>query len=58
MSPQFAGIACALTEGLYENSGINTVKVLATCPVGLEPERVRQFRDISDDTDVMVGSIE
>lgn len=58
MSPQFAGIACALTEGLYESAGINNVKFLATCPVGLEPERVRQFRDISDDTDVVVGSIE
>lgn len=58
MSPQFAGIACALTEGLYETAGIDTVKLLSTCPVGLEPERVRQFRDISDETDVVVGSIE
>ena len=58
MSPQFAGIACALAEGLYESAGINDVKVLSTCPVGLEPERVRQFRDVSDDTDVVVGSIE
>lgn len=58
MSPQFAGIACALTEGLYESIGIDNVKLLATCPVGLEPERVRQFRDISDETDVVVGSIE
>lgn len=58
MSPQFAGIACALTEGHYEAAGIDTVKFLATCPVGLEPERVRQFRDISDETDVVVGSIE
>jgi hypothetical protein len=58
MSPQFAGIACALTEGLYESVGIDTVNVLPTCPVGLEPERVRQFRDLSDGTDVVVGSIE
>lgn len=58
MSPQFAGIACALTEGLYKTAGIDNVKLLATCPVGLEPERVRQFRDISDETDVVVGSIE
>lgn len=58
MSPQFAGIACALTEGLYESSGIDTVKVHSTCPVGLEPERVRQFRDIGADTDVVVGIIE
>ena len=58
MSPQFAGIACALTEGLYETAGIDNVKFLSTCPVGLEPERVRQFRDISNDTDVVLGSIE
>ena len=58
MSPQFAGIACALTEGLYESAGIDTVTVLSTCPVGLEPERVRQFRDTGDDADVVVGSIE
>ena len=58
MSPQFAGIACALTEGLYETAGIQTVKFLSTCPVGLEPERVRQFRDISEDADAVVGSVE
>ena len=57
MSPQFAGIACALTEGLYEKAGIDTVKFLSICPVGLEMERVRQFRDISD-VDVVVGSVE
>lgn len=58
MSPQFAGIACALTEGFYETAGIHDLKLLSTCPVGLEPERVRQYRDISDDADVVVGSVE
>uniref|UniRef100_A0A7S4AF51 Thiamine pyrimidine synthase n=1 Tax=Pseudo-nitzschia australis TaxID=44445 RepID=A0A7S4AF51_9STRA len=58
MSPQFAGIACALTEGLYQKAGIDEVKFLSICPVGLEAERVRQFRDISSDIDVVVGSVE
>eukprot|EP00536_Pseudo-nitzschia_multiseries_P004353 jgi/Psemu1/9829/gm1.9829_g len=57
MSSQFAGVACALTEGLYQKAGIDDVKFLTTCPVGLEAERVRQFRDISD-VDVVVGSVE
>jgi ABC-type nitrate/sulfonate/bicarbonate transport system substrate-binding protein len=58
MSPQFAGIACAMVEGLYEAAGIHALKILSTCPVGLEPERVRQFRDIGSSADVVVGSIE
>ncbi|MGK3759616.1 MAG: hypothetical protein ACI8RD_011933, partial [Bacillariaceae sp.] len=41
MSPQFAGIACAMTEGLYEKAGIDNLNFLPICPVGLEMERVR-----------------
>jgi len=58
MSSQFAGVACALTEGLYQKAGIETVKFLSTCPVGLEAERVRQFRDVTEDADVVVGTVE
>jgi methylenetetrahydrofolate dehydrogenase (NADP+)/methenyltetrahydrofolate cyclohydrolase len=60
MSPQFAGIACAMTEGLYEKAGINNLNFLPICPVGLEMERVRNHRNSSEsqDDDVVVGSVE
>jgi len=62
MSPQFSGIACALAEGLYKTAGIDTVTVLPTCPVGFEPEKVRECKDgtfgDTSDIDVVVGSIE
>jgi len=57
MSPQFAGIACAMTEGLYEKAGINNLHFLPICPVGLEMERVRDCRSTSDN-DVIVGCME
>jgi len=64
MSPQFAGIACAITEGLYEKAGITDLQFLPICPVGLEMENVRQFRRFltsrGDDNSsrVVVGSVE
>ena len=41
MSAQFAGIASALTNNMYEKAGID-LQFLPICPVGLEMERVRQ----------------
>mmetsp|Transcript_48986 Transcript_48986/g.55505 ORF Transcript_48986/g.55505 Transcript_48986/m.55505 type:complete len:725 (+) Transcript_48986:282-2456(+) len=66
MSPQFAGIACAMTEGLYEQAGIMDLKFLPICPVGTEMAQVRQFRrfltsrgdDDSASNRVVVGSVE
>jgi len=68
MSPQFAGIACAITEGLYEKAGIMDLKFLPICPVGKEMENVRQFRRFltsrgddnanSNSNSVVVGSVE
>ena len=64
MSPQFAGIACAMTEGLYEKAGIHNLNFLPICPVGLEMERVRNHRNTNntdssqDNDDVVVGSVE
>ncbi len=58
MSPQFAGIACAIVDGLYDKAGID-LQFLPICPVGLEMERVRQHRNGSANTDeVVVGSVE
>ena len=59
MSPQFAGIACAMTDGLYDKAGID-LKFLPICPVGLEMERVRQHRSDGNEAggDVVVGSVE
>lgn len=61
MSPQFAGIACAMTDGLYDKAGVD-LQFLPICPVGLEMERVRQHRNNGDDNnnkdDVVVGSVE
>ena len=60
MSPQFAGIACAMTEGLYEKAGIDNLNFLPICPVGLEMERVRNHRSCLENynDDVVVGSVE
>mmetsp|Transcript_37052 Transcript_37052/g.42646 ORF Transcript_37052/g.42646 Transcript_37052/m.42646 type:complete len:718 (+) Transcript_37052:215-2368(+) len=66
MSPQFAGIACAMTEGLYEQAGIMDLKFLPICPVGTEMAQVRQFRRFltsrgdndSASNRVVVGSVE
>jgi len=58
MSTQFAGIACAMVDGLYEKAGID-LQFLPICPVGLEMERVRQHRDDNANaSDVLVGSVE
>ncbi len=58
MSPQFAGIACAMVDGLYDKAGID-LQFLPICPVGLEMERVRKHRNASACTDeVVVGSVE
>mmetsp|Transcript_24267 Transcript_24267/g.26055 ORF Transcript_24267/g.26055 Transcript_24267/m.26055 type:complete len:1191 (+) Transcript_24267:258-3830(+) len=57
MSPQFTGIACAMTEGLYEKAGIKNLHFLPICPVGLEMERVRDHRSTSEN-DVIVGCAE
>ncbi|VEU37593.1 unnamed protein product [Pseudo-nitzschia multistriata] len=57
MSPQFAGIACAMVDGLYNDAGID-LRFLPICPVGLELERVRQHRDAHPTDDAVVGSVE
>jgi len=57
MSPQFAGIACAMVDGLYDKAGID-LRFLPICPVGLEMERVRQHRNGNSADTVVVGSVE
>lgn len=58
MSPQFAGIACAMADGLYDKVGID-LQFLPICPVGLEMERVRQHRNAKASTDdLVVGCVE
>jgi S-adenosylmethionine:tRNA ribosyltransferase-isomerase len=58
MSTQFAGIACAMVDGLYDKAGIE-LRFLPICPVGLEMERVRQHRNDNASTDdLVVGSVE
>eukprot|EP00977_Amphora_coffeiformis_P004199 scaffold875_cov185-Amphora_coffeaeformis.AAC.14 len=44
MSSQFAGIACGMTNQLYEKNGI-ALKFLPICPVGHEMLRVRDHAD-------------
>jgi hypothetical protein len=55
MSPQFAGVACAMTNQLYEKAGID-LKFLPICPVGLELQRVRD--NANNSSSVTVGSVE
>jgi len=59
MSPQFAGIACAMSNNLYDKIGIE-LKFLPICPVGLELHRVRENADEknSDASSLTVGSVE
>lgn len=58
MSTQFAGIAVAMVDGLYDKAGIE-LRFLPICPVGLEMERVRQHRnDHASTDDLVVGSVE
>ena len=57
MSSQFAGIAYAMTEGLYLKAGITNLNFLPICPVGLELERVRDHCNSNTD-DAVIGSVE
>jgi len=57
MSPQFAGIACAMTNQLYEKNGIE-LKFLPICPVGHELAMVRNNATKSGASEVTVGSVE
>ena len=54
MSAQFAGVASALTNNMYEKAGID-LQFLPICPVGLEMERVRQA---TTEDKVTLGSVE
>jgi ABC-type nitrate/sulfonate/bicarbonate transport system substrate-binding protein len=56
MSTQFAGIASAMTNQLYEKAGID-LHFLPICPVGLELQRVRDHAN-SNTSSVTVGSVE
>jgi len=57
MSPQFAGIASAITNQLYEQNGID-LKFLPICPVGEEQQRVRENANANGASCVSVGSVE
>jgi len=57
MSPQFAGIACAMVDGLYDKAGID-LRFLPICPVGLEMQQVREHRNGNAGDHVVVGSVE
>lgn len=41
MSAQFVGVACALTNNLYETNGIKLEFLVATCAVGHELHTVK-----------------
>lgn len=55
MSSQFAGIASALTNNLYEKRGLR-LEFLPICPVGLELERVRS--NAGSTQQITLGSVE
>jgi len=60
MSSQFAGIACAMTHGLYEKKGIH-VDFLPICPVGLEMKNVKDHHQAvssNSNWNVTIGSAE
>ena len=57
MSTQFAGIAVAEAKGLYKQVGIN-LELLPTCPVGLEPRRVREAFELRKRKELCIGIIE
>jgi len=57
MSPQFAGVANAITNNLYEKNGID-LKFLPICPVGHELQRVRDNSNANGSSSVTVGSVE
>ena len=54
MSAQFAGVASALANNMYEKAGIE-LHFLPICPVGLEMERVRKA---TTEDKVTIGSVE
>lgn len=56
MSPQFAGVASAIVNDTYKSNGID-LRVLPTCPVGMEQANVRKFKDANPST-VVMGSVE
>mmetsp|Transcript_18750 Transcript_18750/g.28428 ORF Transcript_18750/g.28428 Transcript_18750/m.28428 type:complete len:678 (-) Transcript_18750:90-2123(-) len=58
MSLQFAGVACALVNDIYQAKGINKLQFLPTCPVGLEASRVRSFQNAHPTTMATFGSVE
>ena len=57
MSPQFAGVASAIANQLYEKNGIN-LNFLPICPVGHELQRVRDNANANGSSCVSVGSVE
>lgn len=58
MSLQFAGIASALVNDIYQSKGISNLQFLPTCPVGLEAARVRAFQNANPTTLATFGSVE
>jgi methylenetetrahydrofolate dehydrogenase (NADP+)/methenyltetrahydrofolate cyclohydrolase len=56
MSPQFAGVACAVVNNTYEKNGLN-LSFLPTCPVGLEQGSVRQNQN-ENPAGITLGSVE
>ena len=58
MSLQFAGIATALVNNLYQTNGISHLHFLPTCPVGHELSRVRSFQNNYPSTLAIFGSVE
>mmetsp|Transcript_33015 Transcript_33015/g.76064 ORF Transcript_33015/g.76064 Transcript_33015/m.76064 type:complete len:359 (-) Transcript_33015:2759-3835(-) len=57
MSSQFAGIASAMTNQLYEKNGID-LKFLPICPVGHEMNSVRNNANGEGSSEVSIGSVE
>jgi len=62
MSPQFAGVATALSNGLYKEKDIS-LNFMPICPVGEEMKNVRHAHDANksnanDTSHVHIGSVE
>lgn len=58
MSLQFAGVASALVNDIYQSKGISNLQFLPTCPVGHEAARVRAFQNANPSTLATFGSVE
>mmetsp|Transcript_3249 Transcript_3249/g.4678 ORF Transcript_3249/g.4678 Transcript_3249/m.4678 type:complete len:755 (-) Transcript_3249:1665-3929(-) len=56
MSAQFAGVATAITNNMYEKAGLD-LNFLPICPVGHEMRRVRKHADAAT-SGVTIGSVE